>query len=134
VNGFAANDASSTINIWERVKMLGYPTDEPVVVMNCRADRVDRTEQFAEDVLPYIPCKTLVLIGETTSPIVDSYNAGRIPADILLNLEHQDTGEIVQALEPYMSNTVLYGVGNIHGAAEPLVEELQKIKAQKELV
>ncbi|WP_440614937.1 poly-gamma-glutamate synthase PgsB, partial [Bacillus subtilis] len=49
VNGFAANDASSTLNIWKRVKEIGYPTDDPIIIMNCRADRVDRTQQFAND-------------------------------------------------------------------------------------
>lgn len=70
VNGFAANDASSTLNIWKRVKEIGYPTDDPIIIMNCRADRVDRTQQFANDVLPYIEASELILIGETTEPIV----------------------------------------------------------------
>ncbi|MFB5662636.1 poly-gamma-glutamate synthase PgsB [Alteribacillus sp. HJP-4] len=127
VNGFAANDAASTINIWERVKMLGYPTEEPIVVMNCREDRVDRTEQFASDVLPHIPCKTLLLIGETTGPIVESYNKENIPADYLLNLEGYSTDEIVAELQPHLDHSVIYGVGNIHGAAEPFVEALEEL-------
>ncbi|MFE8699625.1 poly-gamma-glutamate synthase PgsB [Cytobacillus sp. FJAT-54145] len=129
VNGFAANDASSTINIWNRVKTLGYPTEKPVIIMNCRADRVDRTEQFAKDVLPYIDCEVLVLIGETTSPIVDNFNAGNIPAKKLLNLEYKSTPDLLKALKPYvLSNHTIYGVGNIHGAAEPLIERLEEFK------
>lgn len=134
VNGFAANDATSTINIWERVKNLSYPTDMPVFIMNCREDRVDRTEQFAKDVLPHMEMDTLVVIGETISPIIDAYNQGYIRADRLINLERTSTDEIIEALKPYMyENRTIYGMGNIHGAAEPLVERFQEFKTEKEL-
>lgn len=128
VNGFAANDAASTLNIWKRVKEIGYPTDEPIIIMNCRADRVDRTIQFAEDVLPYIEASDLVLIGETTDPIVKAYEEGKIPADHLHNLEYQSTEEIMNMLEKKLHNRVVYGVGNIHGAAEPLIEKFKNTK------
>jgi poly-gamma-glutamate synthase PgsB/CapB len=128
-NGFAANDAASTLNIWKRIVQLGYPTDQkPVVIMNCRPDRVDRTEQFAVDVLPYIEMYALFVIGETTRPIMDAYQAGKIPADNLMNLEGRGTREIMDYLTPLLSDRVVYGVGNIHGAAEPLCERLEQLK------
>ncbi|NEU30209.1 poly-gamma-glutamate synthase PgsB [bacterium LRH843] len=128
VNGFAANDASSTLKIWERLGELGYPTQSPVVIMNCRADRVDRTEQFAVDVLPYIEMKALVLIGETTRPIVEEYEAGNIPAERIYDFEEWTTEEIFMELQEFLSDTVIYGVGNIHGAAEPLIEKFEEEK------
>jgi poly-gamma-glutamate synthase PgsB/CapB len=120
VNGFAANDAASTLNIWERVKELGYPTQDPIVIMNCRPDRVDRTEQFARDVLPHMQIDTLILIGTTTSPIVDEYKAGNIKCRELLDLEDQPTRVIFNAIKERMAGKMIYGVGNIHGSAEPL--------------
>ncbi|MFC4078368.1 poly-gamma-glutamate synthase PgsB [Salinithrix halophila] len=130
-NGFAANDASSTLNIWNRIVELGYPTEQkPVVIMNCRSDRVDRTEQFATDVLPYIEMEALVLIGQTTQPIVEAFHLSRIPARRMLNLEGKETGEILNDLQPLFQNRVIYGVGNIHGAAEPLCKTLEKMKQQ----
>jgi poly-gamma-glutamate synthase PgsB/CapB len=131
VNGFAANDAASTLNIWERVKHLGYPTDEPVIIMNCRADRVDRTEQFARDVLPYIKSDTVVAIGESVKPIVDAYEAGMIPAKRLLNMEGKTTEDIFEAIRDKLEGRVIYGVGNIHGAAEPLCELFEQMKEQQ---
>lgn len=131
VNGFAANDASSTLSIWERVKKIGYPTEEPIVVMNCRADRVDRTEQFARDVLPYIKAQSLVLIGETTGPIVDAFDRGEIPCKHLHDMDSVSTEGILELLEPMMDERTIYGVGNIHGAAEPLLERLQAFKASQ---
>jgi gamma-polyglutamate synthase len=131
VNGFAANDATSTINIWKRVVELGYPTDEPIIVMNCRQDRVDRTKQFAYDVLPKIKCKSLVLIGETTEPIVEAFDKGMIPADHLINLEGKSSDEVINVLSTDFENRVIFGVGNIHGAAEPLIEKLEKLKIKQ---
>ncbi|GAK14104.1 poly-gamma-glutamate synthase PgsB [Geomicrobium sp. JCM 19039] len=132
VNGFAANDAASTINIWDRVKSLGYPTDDAVVIMNCRSDRYERTEQFASDVLPHLPCRTLVTIGETTNPIAAAFDRGEIPADQFLNLESYDTADIIEEVRPYIKDTVIYGVGNIHGAAEPLTQELRNMQKTNE--
>ncbi|KAB2332134.1 poly-gamma-glutamate synthase PgsB [Cytobacillus depressus] len=128
VNGFAANDAASTLNIWERVKELGYPAENPVVIMNCRPDRVDRTEQFARDVMPYIEMSTLVLIGETVDPIRDAYEAGEIPAQRLLNLEGKNTEAVLREIKDMFAGHVIYGVGNIHGDGEPLIERLQEYK------
>lgn len=127
VNGFAANDAASTLNIWDRVTMLGYPTKDPIVIMNCRPDRVDRTEQFARDVLPHMQIDTLVLIGQTTQPIVNEYKAGRIVCNDLLDLEDQPTEVIFEAIRGKLHNRMVYGVGNIHGSAEPLCEIFEQM-------
>ncbi len=134
VNGFAANDAASTLRIWERVGEIGYLVDSPIVIMNCRPDRVDRTEQFARDVLPYIKTDILVLIGETTSPIMDAYNEGKIPAKEIWDLEGHSTEEIFNKLRPELHNRMIYGVGNIHGAAEPLIEVMKEYEHIEEVV
>lgn len=133
VNGFAANDASSTLNIWNRICELGYPSKDPVVIMNCRADRVDRTIQFARDVLPHIEMDTLVLIGENTNPIKDEFEAGRISAKNFLNMEGRSTEEILAAIQNKFSGRVIYGIGNIHGAAGPFLEKLQNYKLKRQV-
>ncbi|PYZ96053.1 poly-gamma-glutamate synthase PgsB [Alteribacter lacisalsi] len=130
-NGFAANDASSTLNIWKRVKELGFPSEHPIVIMNCRKDRVDRSEQFARDVLPNLDIGTLVVIGDLTSPIERAYQEGMIEADEFINLEGRGTDEIYNALHEKMNRSSVFGVGNIHGAAEPLVERIQKEHNEK---
>ncbi|MFG6147368.1 poly-gamma-glutamate synthase PgsB [Halobacillus sp. B23F22_1] len=131
VNGFSANDPTSTLNIWERVKQLSYPTQDPVIIMNCREDRVDRTEQFAKQVLPHLPCETLILMGETTGPIVDAYKNGALPVRNLLDLEGYETEEIVRVLQPFLTAKTIYGIGNIHGGAEELVTRLEQKKIIK---
>lgn len=119
VNGFAANDASSTLRIWERVSSFKYSDKAPIIIMNCRADRVDRTEQFARDVLPYIEAEILLAKGETTAPIKDFHEKGVIPANLFVVLEGWSTEEIMNAMRPYIRGRIVYGIGNIHGAATP---------------
>ncbi|AKO91886.1 poly-gamma-glutamate synthase PgsB [Priestia filamentosa] len=129
VNGFAANDASSTLKIWERVSELGYSTNHPIVIMNCRDDRVDRTIQFAEDVLPYIPSEIVIAIGGTTSPISDAYERGDLDTNQYFDLEGYSTEEIIEELKPYLKGRVVYGVGNIHGSGEPLIEAINNMQS-----
>ncbi|MFD1415097.1 poly-gamma-glutamate synthase PgsB [Oceanobacillus jeddahense] len=125
VNGFAANDSVSTINIWKNVETLGYPAKSPIIVMNCREDRVDRTIQFADDVLPHIPIGVLVLIGEKADPIKNAIKSGRLKVNQLIDLQGKPTDEIYETLIETASDNMIYGIGNIHGAAEPLVEKIQ---------
>ena len=99
--------------------------------MNCRADRVDRTEQFARDVLPYIKSEIVIAIGETTSPITRVFEQGKLDTEEYWDLENWSTEEIVAKLRPVMKNRIVYGVGNIHGAAEPLIEAIMKTKTKQ---
>ncbi|WP_082232702.1 poly-gamma-glutamate synthase PgsB [Halobacillus massiliensis] len=135
VNGFAANDAASTLNIWRRIQTTSYPHHDPIIIMNCREDRVDRTEQFARNVLPHLEAERLVLIGEVTDPIVSAYEENKIPAQYLMNMEGRSTEDIWKVLQPYLQEKVVYGVGNIHGAAEPLIGKFRTEQTtNKELV
>lgn len=126
VNGFAANDPTSTVRIWERVQEQGYPTADPLVIMNCRADRVDRTFQFADDVLPHIETGSLLVIGEMTEPIMQAYQSGKFQAKKIIDLENAPTEKIIATIEDELDEQVIYGIGNIHGAGEPLIAELVK--------
>ena len=125
VNGFAANDQQSTVNIWERVKELEYNTEDPIVIMNCREDRVDRTEIFVSDVFPKIQTHTLVAIGEVSEPITTAFNNGQFPnVKNYINLEYAEPDKIMETLNPLLKDRMVFGVGNIHGQGEAFIEKL----------
>ena len=125
VNGFAANDPQSTVNIWERVKELEYNTEDPIVIMNCREDRVDRTEIFVSDVFPKIQTHTLVAIGEVSEPITTAFNNGQFPnVKNYINLEYAEPDKIMETLNPLLKDRMVFGVGNIHGQGEAFIETL----------
>lgn len=125
VNGFAANEPSSSLEIWEYITQCDYPWHNPIVVMNCRPDRVDRTDQFIRDFFPYIPNSTLVIIGESTSNCQKAYENGAFPNVVEFRcFEGKDIKPIMEYLESVMAGRLIFGVGNIHGIGHPFMEAL----------
>ncbi len=132
VNGFAANDPVSTLQIWDYVKRRGCPEDNLIVLANCRGDRGDRTRQMAEDVMPYIPCRTVMAVGKNTKPITDAYHKGKFKAEYL-NLDSARPEKVVEEIRKRLGHAVVFGIGNIHGIGEELIEGIMKIgKNEKE--
>lgn len=130
VNAFAANDATSTLAIWERVVELGYPADNSAVVMNCRSDRVDRSIQFAQDVFPYTTSNLFICMGSSTKPVLDAYHAGKIVTEEFYDAKALNGFEIYKDLEEKIAGKVIFGVGNIHGTAEEFIEALLSLEPE----
>lgn len=129
VNAFAANDPASSLEIWEIVKEMEFPTEAPIVVMNCRPDRVDRTQQFVKDFLPYIPHATLLVIGESTRECTVAYRRGKLPNVVKYRcIEGTDVPRIMRYLETIMDNRLIMGVGNIHGIGEEFIGALMETR------
>lgn len=126
VNAFAANDPSSTLMIWNHIQSLNLSTKTPLVILNCRPDRVDRTIQFAEEVLPYIEMDALVVMGVNVRPVTEAWENGKIKANKYLNLEGYNTEELFNNIRPLLNQRVIFGVGNIHGGGDELLEKILK--------
>ncbi|MBY7144042.1 poly-gamma-glutamate synthase PgsB [Virgibacillus sp. NKC19-3] len=130
-NGFAANDMTSTINIWNKIQEQDYPVDNNVVIMNCRDDRVDRTIQFAEEVLPELDADTLILTGKSVTPIVQAYENGKLPVNKLINLEKQSTERVLAYIRGLPEKSSIYGIGNIHGGGQELADAIEQLELEK---
>ncbi|WP_280771403.1 poly-gamma-glutamate synthase PgsB [Salipaludibacillus daqingensis] len=126
-NGFAANDATSTINIWNKIQEQDYPSDNKVVMMNCRDDRVDRTIQFAEEVLPKFDMDTLILTGKGVSPILQAIEDGNLNVSNLINLEKEPTKTVLDHIKQLPSESMIYGIGNIHGGGQEIAEAIEQL-------
>ncbi|MFA9430707.1 poly-gamma-glutamate synthase PgsB [Egicoccus sp. AB-alg2] len=127
VNGFAANDPTSTLAVWEHIHDRALPSDELTVIVNCRADRMGRTQLFATDVLPHLPIDTLVVTGEQTRPILRAAESGAIGAGDVRDLTGQDAEQVIQALDGQLTRRIVYGVGNLHGGGAELVAALERL-------
>ena len=102
-----------------------YNSKDPIVIMNCRQDRVDRTEIFVRNVFPNIETHTLIGIGEVTEPITTAFKNGELPnVKNYIDLENASPDEILEVISPLMKNRDIYGVGNIHVTGEPFIERL----------
>jgi gamma-polyglutamate synthase len=128
VNGFAANDPMSTLAVWQHIEEQGLPVDGLTVLVNCRADRLDRTQQFATDVLPYLPIDTLVVTGQQTRPILRAAADGVLAVGEVRDLTGASPDQVVAALDDRLSRQVVYGVGNLHGGGVELVAALEDLE------
>lgn len=122
VNAFAANDPNSTLMIWKHITTMGYPTENSMVIVNCRPDRVDRTLQMAEDVLPNMNIDILVAMGESVKPITEGVNTKKISPQKYINAEGLSPHEVYELIKSHFINRTIFGFGNIHGGGEELVE------------
>ncbi len=131
INGFAANDPQSTLKIWKRVCEMDYNSKEPIVVINCRPDRVDRTKQFANDVIPYIEIETLIAIGNITDPITRLFESGKLTnVKNYINLENESSDKIMEVMTPMLQDKLVYGIGNIHGSGEGFIEAIMDLNKE----
>lgn len=133
VNGFAANEPSSTLDIWESVRESDIPLEDPVVIMNCRPDRVNRSMQFAHDCFPKMGSIRLMVIGEKTHPIDRAYKEGKLPnVKEYISLENKSVKDIMQVLTPMLDGHTVFGVGNIHGIGGEFIDTLVALNTEIE--
>lgn len=127
VNGFAANDPHSTLAVWEHLQQRDLDANGLTVVVNCRADRMSRTQLFATEVLPALPMDTLVVTGQQTRPILRAARTGRLNGARVVDCTDATADEVVRALDGTLANRIVYGVGNLHGGGVELVEALEDL-------
>ena len=124
VNGFAANEPSSTLAIWDKIKEK-LPNTE---------DRVYRTDQFIEDCFPYLQDDvTLVAMGEGSDHITKAIESGKLNnIKEYIDLSDLEVDELIKELYSLTKDRVMFGVGNIHGDADELLQKMFNIYINEE--
>ncbi len=127
INAFAANEPDSSLKIWELLHEIeGIPLEKPLLLFNARADRVDRTTLFGRDFFPKMPASELMVIGQSGKTLVKDANQGRYPGiERVYDLTDRPLEDVLGALLPRAADRTVFGIGNLHGAAEELMEELE---------
>ncbi|MEM1029649.1 MAG: poly-gamma-glutamate synthase PgsB [Myxococcota bacterium] len=129
VNAFAANDPISTRQLWRLASRRAGPVARCVALMNCRADRPDRSQllgdAFADwgkgdDDLPGVD--HVVVMGTGTFLFADAaVRAGLDPAKLVF-AEGFTTDEIFERVVALCGTSALVlGMGNIGGGGLELV-------------
>ena len=128
VNAFAANEPATSLKIWHMLREMDHlPQENPIVVFNGRPDRIDRTRQFIADFFPNIEADklTLLAIGQNIRPLRNAMKKGAFPGiSDYVHLENAPLDRVVNKLLSIADNSVIVGLGNIHGDAEDLVDVL----------
>lgn len=126
VNAFAANEPKSTKAILDKVESYNYPYQKRIVVLNCRADRVDRTKMFVDNFIEDVPFDTLICTGKSTQMVTEVMS--RHPDKKYLNYENRDFKDIEEGLYAECENALVFCVGNIHGPGKKIAQFIEGIK------
>ena len=125
VNAFAANEPKSTKAILNKVESYNYPYKKKIIILNCRSDRIDRTQLFVENFLEDVDYDVLICTGKSTQMVSNLMQ--KMPDKKYLNYEGQEFSEIEKEL--CMSQKMhLSFVGNIHGPGGRIAEFIEGIE------
>jgi len=116
VNGFAANDPESTLQIWN-MALERYPdVEKRIAVFNCRADRPDRSQQLGSAIASWPAADAYLLIGSGTYIFARSAIKAGIDPLKLVYAEGRHTDEIFESvLELCGRSALVMGMANIGG-------------------
>ncbi|MDP2208892.1 MAG: poly-gamma-glutamate synthase PgsB [Bacteroidota bacterium] len=122
VNAFAANDPDSYIIIWNMLKNRFNDQKKVVVLVNCRKDRIQRTESLAELIAKNLPADHFILVGEFTTALLNRAVALGLPASKISNLaEELPEGVFQKVVSLTDTSSIVIGIGNIVGFGEEIL-------------
>lgn len=127
INGFAANDPDSYVLAWERLAAR-LPRDRRVVGLAvCRADRIQRSEQLGELLATRLPVDVCVAAGKETGPLLRRLRRAGDIDSIVLDMENAAPEEVYARVVAHAGPTtlVVFGIGNIVGLGEQIVEQFR---------
>lgn len=122
VNAFAANDPDSYVIIWNMLKSRFHDQKKVVVLVNCRKDRIQRTESLAELIAKNLPADHFILVGEFTTALLNRAVALGLPATKISNLAEELPEEVFQKVVSLTDrSSIVIGIGNIVGFGEEIL-------------
>ncbi|MEW4455505.1 poly-gamma-glutamate synthase PgsB [Bremerella sp. JC817] len=132
VNGFAANDPESTERIW-KMALQRYPeVERRVLVVNCRQDRPDRSQQLGTSVTKWPPADYYVLIGTGTYIFAKTATEAGIDPLKLVFAEDMAAPDIFETILEYSGKTsLIMGIANIGGVGLDVVRYFANRSTQK---
>ena len=115
VNAFAANDPDSTGFIWRKVTEQ-FPAERRVALVNCRADRPDRSRQLGEACVTWGEADHYVLIGSGTYIFAKAAIRGGLDPSRITYAEERRIEEIFEVIIDLAGDSALIiGIANIGG-------------------
>lgn len=121
VNAFAANDPDSYLLIWEMLKHYFTNDVKTIVIVNCRQDRIQRTESLADLIAKRLVADYFILAGESTLPLYQRALRLNLPPSKVADFGDRSAEEVFQkVLSLTETKAVIIGIGNIVGFGEEL--------------
>ncbi len=132
VNAFAANDPTSTGRIWESM-LARYPQyRRKIALLNCRADRPDRSFQLGEAILDWTAADDYLLVGSGTHAFAKAAAERGLDTEKIHFAEGKGANEIFEIMVDLCGHSgIIIGMGNIGG---PGLDILRHVKNRSTLV
>ena len=127
-NGFAANDPVSTKMLWDNLISRYQACQDSIIIINCRADRHDRSAQLGQAISNWKPANKLLMIGSGTRTF--AHNLQRKNWPTVVNGEAWDVKQILDNLTEnnQVKQHFVFGIGNIAGIGLQLINYVQTNK------
>jgi len=128
INGMAANDPVSTLQIWKFVSDRYQNKNKSCIFFNSRDDRPLRTKQMIELTLKDIKPDNFIIRGNKIQTVVDKFifhSPSTIVKIIKLNDALDDAIDLIKYLP---SKSLIYAIGNQVGAGQEILEKISKLK------
>ena len=129
VNGMAANDPVSTLQIWNFISER-FVTDEETtcIFFNSRDDRPVRTRQMIELTFEKIKPDYFFIRGDKVKKIIDTFENTSLKTSIdIIGLE-QPLEDVISSMKNLPNNSLVYAIGNQVGAGQEILENIARLK------
>ena len=129
VNGMAANDPVSTLQIWKFV-IDRYPTKSATAVFfNSRDDRPMRTKQMLELTFEEIRPEYLIVRGDKIEAKINKLKH-HSPETIVIIFSIDEKADVVsKAILKLPDDSLIYAIGNQVGVGQEILEDLARNKS-----
>ena len=128
VNGMAANDPVSTLQIWKFV-IDRYPAvGGTCVFFNSREDRPLRTRQMVELTLEEIKPDHFIIRGDKVTSAIKGLSHHSPKTDVKVVGLDEPLNEVVDLLEKLPNDTLIYAIGNQVGAGQDILQLISEYK------
>ena len=129
VNGMAANDPVSTLQIWNFISER-FVTDEETtcIFFNSRDDRPVRTRQMIELTFEKIKPDYFFIRGDKVKKIIDTFGNTSLKTSIdIIGLE-QPLEDVISSMKNLPNKSLVYAIGNQVGAGQEILENIARLK------
>jgi len=114
VNGFAANDPIATERVWNLALARHPECETRLMVLNCRLDRADRSQQLGLALSRWAPADHYFLVGTGTFALARTALRAGLPATRITPLEGESPAEVFEEIVGAAGRSALVvGAGNI---------------------
>ena len=130
VNGMAANDPVSTLQIWKFI-MDRYATNEETscVFFNSRQDRPSRTRQMIELTFQEIKPDYFFIRGNKVKKTIDAFSNNSPKTTIAIIGLEEPFEDVISNFKKLPNNTLIYAIGNQVGAGQEILEKISEYKS-----